>query len=296
MKRSIIIVIGLLLSMLTGPALQAQGSLTNGWVASSQRNALLSSLRYNPAADDSFEFEYEKSPGRAFLLSALVPGSGELYAGAKWRALAFASVEVFSWVLYFNRKNRGEDLEKQYKRFADSHWDLIDWLIYSATNDFCGPGGSHQIWVTYTKSGTAQEYLVDESFPGDSLMAMAPAEDGILDPIRTRDYYENIGKYDQFACGWDDYLDVHDVNADTVLMTPNRDRYLTQRKKSNDALKMATNFATVIMFNHLISAFHAQIAAKNYSPEPDRVSWHVGLLTDVRRKNPIRGVSLSLAF
>jgi hypothetical protein len=116
-----------------------------------------------------------------------------------------------------------------------------------------------------------------------------------MQPVRTRDYYENIGKYDQFAGGWNDFLNFNS-DPDTVYMSDLRNNYLNQRKDSNDALKMATNFATAIMFNHIISAFHAQVAAKNYSPEAEKVSWQVGLITDIRQKNPFRGVSLSVVF
>jgi len=276
--------------------------LANETLTNSDRSMLESSLRFNAMADDSFEFDYEKSPGKAFLMSAILPGAGELYSGAKWRALAFAGVEVFSWVMYFNQKNRGEDLESQYMKFADENWSLsqlyqMGALGYQLTglSGQHGEGfGSHSIYVEYNgKEYEGNTLLLDTALVGwESYI-----NNGELTPVKTRDYYENIGKYDQFAGGWSDF-DIYNKLADSVVTVSKlRDKYLTQRKKSNDALKMATNFATVVMFNHLISAFHAQIAAKNYTSEDaNRVSWHVGLLTDVRYKNPVRGVSLSLAF
>lgn len=275
--------------------------LANEALLNSDRSMLESSLKFNAVSGDSFEFSYEKSPGKAFLLSAILPGAGEFYAGAKWRALAFSSVEVFSWIMYFSNKNTGDDLENKYMKYADQHWDLIDWFELSPTNEKCGPGLTHHIFLTYKVGDTEQEFMVDGNFNYDSLKAVAVTEGGVIEPVKTRDYYENIGKYHQFACGWDDYYDTHfrsgSLVSDTVYISPERKHYLRQRKDSNDALKMATNFATVIMFNHLFSAFHAQIAAKHYTSEAEKeVSWQVGLLTDIRYKNPIRGVSLSLAF
>ncbi len=307
MKRTNFMVLILLGTLLSSIAF-GQVYLSNETLITSDRSMLESSLKFSPVGQDSFEFEYEKSPGKAFLLSAIVPGAGEYYAGAKWRALAFVGVEVFSWAMYLNRKGKGEDLEKEYLKYADNYWDFAEWMYYSYTNKRCGPEGSHHIWVNFglwdsleqNWISDPEEFMVDGNFSYDSLFQIGLDDERVIRPITTRDYYENIGKYDQFACGWIDYYDNHIIGGelvnDTVFVTPRRNNYLGQRKDSNDALKMATNFATVIMFNHLISAFHAQIAAKNYSSEAEKVSWHVGIVTDVRQKNPFRGLSLSVAF
>jgi len=292
----------ILLAILLPSLAFAQLHLANETLINSDRSILESSLKFNAMAMDSFEFDYEKSPGRAFLMSAIVPGAGELYAGAKWRALAFASMEVFSWLMYFNRKNKGEDLEQGYKAYADEYWTLSrlyengnNWgKLTGLTGQHGESFGSHSLYLEY--DGTEYEgnaMSLDTALVGWESFVLS----GELQPVRTRDYYENIGKYDQFSGGWDDFTDFNVISDSVVTVSDLRDNYLTQRKESNDALKMATNFATVIMFNHLISAFHAQIAAKNYSSEEaNKVSWYMGLVTDVRFKNPIRGLSLSIAF
>lgn len=290
----------ILLAILLPSLAFAQLHLANETLINSDRSILESSLKFNAMAMDSFEFDYEKSPGRAFLMSAIVPGAGELYAGAKWRALAFASMEVFSWLMYFNRKNKGEDLEQGYKAYADEYWTLSrlyengnNWgKLTGLTGQHGESFGSHSLYLEY--DGT--EYEGNKAYLDSTLNGwVAFILNGELQPVKTRDYYENIGKYDQFSGGWDDFT--YSASDSVVSVSDLRDNYLTQRKESNDALKMATNFATVIMFNHLISAFHAQIAAKNYSSEEaNKVSWYMGLVTDVRFKNPIRGLSLSIAF
>ena len=266
-----------------------QGFSFDNSTSSTQRSALLANLKYGQVEteQDSFVFDYEKSPGRAFLLSVIIPGAGEFYAGAKWRALIFASIEVSSWVMRSQYEKKGDRIERQYKRYADEHWDLGRWFRSGLTNESCGLEGSHSIWVYYD----GQEYMAN-----DSLNEYIP---GYLDlaseiqPVKTHEFYENIGKYDQFACGWDDF---DSTLTDTVLMSPFRDKYLTDRYECNQALKMATNFVTAIMFNHLISAFDAIIAAKGYSSEEKKYSWNLGLITDYRYRNPLRGVRLSVAF
>ncbi|OQC47050.1 MAG: hypothetical protein BWX60_00442 [Candidatus Marinimicrobia bacterium ADurb.Bin030] len=267
-----------------------------------ERDRLIYSMKYAQADEDTFVFNYEKSPGLAFFLSAVVPGAGEFYAGAKYRAAAFFSVEVVSWVGYFNRKNNGEKLERKYMNWANTYWDAWQWYEnslsypeYFGLSDSGSGFGSHTIYFEYE----GKEYKADVSYLDRELPGWQTyLQEGTLKPIKTRDYYENIGKYDQFASGWSDFDQIaSEVDSLNIPTSPLRKKYLNQRYESNQSLKMATNFTTVIMFNHLISAFHAQIAAKNYRPpEQKDVSWHVGLVTDCTYKMPIRGLSLSVAF
>ncbi|MFA4908006.1 MAG: hypothetical protein WC602_07055 [archaeon] len=269
-------------------------------VPSSGSSALLSNLKFAQTETDTFVFNYEKSPGLAFVLSAVLPGAGEFYAGAKWRAAAFFGVEAFCWSMYFNRQSTGKDIEKQYKKYADDNWNLFRWFDNCQNGseleqDYFGLGGSHNIRVYY--NGT--EYIVN-----DSLSLKVPeywflAKTGEMTPVKDRDYYENIGKYDQFGNGWKDYdISLIDTTLENPLKTSaKREKYLTQRYNSNQALKMATNFATAIMFNHLFSAFHAQIAAKHYRSEgKNDVSWNMGFVADVTYRQPIRGLMLMVNF
>jgi len=273
------------------------------------RDQLLYNLKYAQTEPDTFEFEYHKSPGLAFLLSAALPGAGEFYVGAKYRAAAFVSIEMISWLVYFNRKNAGENMETSYEKFADTHWNIGNWYVNSiGYTDYFGINregfGSHSIWIEYNGlEYEAKEETLNQYIPGWDLTLIAernlPYSDKTIREVRTRDYYENIGKYNQFATGWDDFnIALLDTNRRSpVKNSPRREKYLDDRYASNQAFKMATNFATVIMFNHLFSAFHAQIAAKHYRPPEEKaVSWHVGLVTDIRRRQPITGLSFSLAF
>jgi len=280
-----------------------------------EAKALLLPLKYgyafdeNIAGEDTGQYNWEKSPGRAFLLSAVVPGAGELYAGAKWRALGFFGLEALGWYGWYNRKSRGEELEEEYKEFANNHWRLQDYINFMDAHEYCGVEG-HHLYLSWQVNDEYHSILLDnnfkervtqeegvfgtnavESFLSDSLGT------GSLAPVRSRDYYENIGKYHQFACGWDDFFDVNNPNDTTLTISDNRDDYLTQRKDSNASLKAATKFITVVMFNHLFSALHAQLIAKQYDSEKmEKVSWHVSLIPGYRRRELIQGINLSLHF
>jgi len=269
-------------------------------VPSSGSAALLSNLKFAQTETDTFVFNYEKSPGLAFLLSAVVPGAGEFYAGAKWRAAGFLAVETFCWTMYFNRQSTGKDIEKEYKKYADTNWDIYDWFLNCQSGseleqEYFNLSGSHNIWVYYND----REYIVNDSLSIKLPDYVYRAQTGELTAIKNRDYYENIGKYDQFANGWSDYdISLIDTTRkDELENSAKREKYLNQRYDSNQALKMATNFATAIMFNHLFSAFHAQIAAKHYHSEgKNDVSWNMGFMADVTYRQPIRGLVLMVNF
>ena len=61
-----------------------------------------------------------------------------------------------------------------------------------------------------------------------------------VERVDTQQYYEVIGKYDQFVYGWDDTKDLTlDTNNDQVQSTLRLD-YEDQRNESNKLLKRAS--------------------------------------------------------
>jgi hypothetical protein len=81
--------------------------------------------------------------------------------------------------------------------------------------------------------------------------------DGIVRPIKDHHFYENISKYPEFVCGWDDW-DPNGELADEDL-SPNKLNYVDMRTRSNELYRNAQLAGTLIMVNHLISAFDAAL-------------------------------------
>ena len=115
-----------------------------------------------------------KSSKLAFLMSLAVPGLGELYSGATVRAVGFMAVETFTWVSYARWRSKGNDLKADFRQFADQHW--IE--------------ARYRAWQTYNNGRGPAKYIATETLS-------TKGED-------TQQYYELIGKYDQFVYGWDD--------------------------------------------------------------------------------------------
>jgi len=211
------------------------------------------------ADDDLYKYEF-KSPKKAFLMSLAVPGWGQYYARSNFiKPVLMVAVEIGSWVGYFKYHNDGNKLTDEFQAFADEHWIEGD---RNAEGSFDG----HNYWDWY-------RYFENKE-PADPI----PGNEH-LPETRTQQYYEMIGKYDQFAGGWEDYWDPainpkpDDLYENLTLMTPMRLQYESMRDKANDKLDQANKFIIVAMANHLLSAFDAALAANRFNKNKTGDNW-----------------------
>ncbi len=199
-----------------------------------------------------------KSPGKAFLLSLAIPGMGEFYAGAKKRAVGFVAVEALTWISYARWRSRGGDLRTEFRAFADRLWDGSRYRAWEALNRARG-SPVHETHVLPCK----------EDVP----------DPGACERVDTQQYYEVIGKYDQFVYGWDDTKDLTlDTNNDQVQSTLRLD-YEDQRNESNKLLKRASVIVGLAVLNRIVSAIHASFqAARSPYRADEAVSVQFGLM------------------
>lgn len=196
-----------------------------------------------------------KSPRRAFLLSAVFPGAGEFYAGATKRAIGFAAVEVLALGAYFTWKGKGDDIEQEFRAVANSSWDPVAYLE----------------WRTSTRASRFSS--ITHAMPCSSLVAEGGDIKANLKDCSSREtqqYYELIGKYNQYIAGWDDVVrtdsnsPVQPTDIDSVesFSSQKRFAYEVQRDDSNKYLKRASNILGLVLVNHALSAIDAARAAR----------------------------------
>lgn len=198
---------------------------------------------------DIYGFE-PKSTKRAFFYSLLVPGAGEYYAGSKIKPFVFVGVEALIWGSYLAYHNKGNDKRDEYRQYAQDHyqwWDFMQW------------------WNT----------LPPISEPGivgqDTFSHRMPWDDDNNRPNFNHEYYENVGKYDQFQLGWDDIDDYPPPFGPSVI-SPHRNTYLNLRQDANSLYKTADLMIMLSLGNHILSAFDAALSAKNYNKGERRYS------------------------
>ncbi len=85
-------------------------------------------------------------------------------------------------------------------------------------------------------------------------------------------FYENIGKYDQFVGGWSDartdwYYEEKDVgdSIEIIIKTPKKQFYLDQRYDSNQWLSIAKFSVSAMMLNHVFSGLEAVLSKRKKS-------------------------------
>ena len=199
-----------------------------------------------------------KSPGKALFLSALVPGAGEYYAGSRKRAAVFFGLEVLGWALWSSWNSKGDDIEEEFRSTARAEWDpqsYIGWRI-SSRSRFSSLTHALPCSVNVVNDGT----------------------DGLGDcpESELQQYYELIGKYDQFVSGWSDLTDdngspVQPSAVDSVesFHSAIRFEYEDRRDDSNKYLERASTMAGLILVNHVLSAIDASRVARQTAAGKD---------------------------
>jgi len=179
----------------------------------------------------------------------LVPGAGEYYSGSKIKPIVFLGIEALLWTGYFIYDGKGDGKKDDYREYADEHyywWDFMQW------------------WNTLD---SAAQDTFSHRMPWDYENNCA-----ILD----HEYYEDIGKYDQFQIGWDDigqYQYPPGVQDGETVLSPHREFYLDLRKQANDFYQTANTMIMLSLGNRIISAFDAALTAKKYNKGQKRYSF-----------------------
>ncbi len=202
-----------------------------------------------------YEYKY-KSPKKAFLYSLLIPGWGQKYAGSGIvKTVGFLLVEAGSWAGHFSYQSKGDDKTIEFRAFANAHWTEGDTAIILGDDTPDEAYQTYRGWIYINYNGIVEDTGFTEKLPG----------------TKSQQYYEMIGKYDQFRGGWDDYW----TGDTTVYVTAHRTTYMDMRKKANDYLDNANTLMIVSMLNHLISAFDAAISANRHNKRIADDTWSV---------------------
>ncbi len=213
----------------------------------------------------------KKSALLAGTLSLVLPGAGEYYTQSYWRAGGFLLAEAGLWVfygVYYSKGNKQTDL---FQNYADAHWSVVryaQWIqdnlsqlnpdVTSFTGYLIPNTGGLPPWqqVDWSKLNAVENAIAQR--PGNGFTHLLP-----LRP--QQQYYELIGKYPQFAAGWDDagVMPVQHIVASNVSQ-----RFLDysqMRGKANDFYNIASTGAGLLVVNHLLSALDAAWDAARFN-------------------------------
>jgi len=229
-------------------------------------------------------------------LSAALPGAGQLYAGNKGMAALYLSLEAafITGNIYFT--TRGHQKVGEYEAYADLNWDVERWLenynpLYDASTHSAVVYVDNRAYSPHILSGTS----------GYNAM-MADIDDGYQSITIMKDYhfYENIGKYEQFKSGWNDWSAGGEEpgNPDEGIYpkySENQYLYAGMRRTANQILKAGGYFGTAVFLNHIVSAIDAgfRIKKRNAGEEIVCTLYWSPIFSDGARTGLQTGISVT---
>ena len=169
-----------------------------------------------------------KSPNRAFLSSLFIPGSGQLYLGAK-RGYLYIAAEVGLLAAYFVTRSDAENTRESYRERV------------RAQVAFDGPGG-------FDSWDPVEDYEHATLFDN---WRNVYTKDKNGDPL------ERVG-----AWYWKDRRTFKDEDREGQHDSPQRLEALRLREEANGKFERARTFLGIAILNHVVSAIEARISAK----------------------------------
>ena len=238
-------------------------------------------------------------PAKAMFKSLLIPGWGQLHNKDNWwKAIIFAGVETLGIISAVNFENKAERIRRDFEAFGDKHWTLERW--YKNTQKIFPDSwyntilGTHKLGLKINGNYYYSDKLTDliKSYTWTEITV-----------IRDRNFYENIGKYDQFVGGWDDVYDdpfdsvgswytIKKGNVESIILTEQKNHYRSLRHDSNILKHYSKYSVSAVMFNHLASALEAAYTAN----KKDKNLPKFGLNYDPLNKWGVGGVQITYAW
>lgn len=207
-------------------------------------------LNKNPMADD---LPGKKSPVLSGILSAILPGAGQVYNEDWWIAGVFVAVEAALITTAITYDNKGDDQTAYFENFADENWSVVKYAKWlnekgaSITIDETTPGLKDWERVNWNELNAAEK----SNLPG--VISSHP-----LAPHGEQQYYELIGKYHQYIPGWPGGTD---QNTPPQIMLD----YSQMRGQANDYYNNASTAVIGIYINHILSAAEAVWGATRFN-------------------------------
>ena len=206
----------------------------------------------------------KKNGLKAFLLSLAVPGAGQWYNGSKLKAAVFGSIEIAGWYARIHYESVGDDRTDLFENWADSLWSEADYRAYLDLWDIDEADLTHELPST-----------------------------------KTQQYYEMIGKYDQFVYGWDDVEPTLDNSTPTsyiIATSAHRMTYEQMKKNAEIMYDRSRAAIIVIMINHVLAASEAAWSAKRHNDRLEELAQRLSFKARLVRIDENRVPMLTVSY
>ncbi len=203
-------------------------------------------------------------------LSLFLPGAGQFHNGDYWKTAVFLAVETAGIVTAVIYNNKGDDQTTHFQDIANSNWSVNRYAQWSLDNAQRLSSGISDDQIANFNANMFTNGAVNWNVLNDLESAIGlQSSSGYSHRLRAfgeQQYYEMIGKYDQFNPGWADFTE--DPNnpftygdAVTGMFTS----YSHQRGIANDFYSTSKTAVIIVILNHVISALEAAWTTSRYN-------------------------------
>jgi len=228
-----------------------------------------------------------------FLSSAVLPGSGQIMNRNWLKAGLFMAIEAASIYYMVDYNKRGRRGERNYENWADDNWSVVqysNWLVQY--HDVHGIDNPYLNQLREMVDGTSASFNTETEWAKINLDILRNVERNtpyittddaaarnfshVLPNYGSQQYYELIAKYYQYQAGWKDYDQFHNNLGHTGSQF--NERYLIDRNgdfasplffegvdraaQFNSDFRTGRNFMSLLIVNHVLSAFDAYFTLK----------------------------------
>lgn len=234
---------------------------------------LISSKNYEVSKDDEIETSLalkKRKPLIAAGLSVVLPGAGQVYNEDYWKTAIFASIEAAAIVAAIVYYQKGDDQTDSFIAFAnsDNGWNVDKYAHWSVDN-------ASRINPNILEGDPILKIFTNGD-DGDVVWSKLNAlETKIgswyshqLAPFDDQQYYEMIGKYQQFNPGWKDF-NYTDAYTYGDPLTATFYWYADERGKANSFYDISNLAVKILLANHILSAVEAAFSANRFNKKID---------------------------
>lgn len=215
----------------------------------------------------------QREPWIALGLSAAVPGAGQVYNDDWVKAGVAVGLEAAFWTGWAIWRSEGRSGRRRYRRFAHAHFDpgrYARWL-----NDYAGYEGEPipveelvdgvdfarpERWSETERAAVVR--LIEAIRAAEAQAHFTgPRESSFshqLPAFGDQQYYELIGKYHQYAAGWDDCGSGCDERTPSERFR----RYAEIHGEANTDLRRASRMTALVLVNHGLAALDGLLSAQ----------------------------------
>lgn len=263
---------------------------------------LVQQLRYKPVNDGMYRLNengdnlvfnaIREKPGWALLGSAALPGFSQAIHKNWIRAGAYMAAEATLVFLYAYHQSEGIKTDDRYHDFADNNWSVVNyakWIVdynkYHETEAAEGleyedvfaddveinetpPDPAYNTDIDWARVNIRDLRKLEENTPfitkeGQRLENFSHA----LPSYGSQQYYELISKYFQYGPGWESFYsrsqtELYELNWNESDMPSGFLKGARLADDFNDHYRTASRMVSLLIVNHIISAFDAYFTVK----------------------------------